>query len=361
MENQNQPTYPPTPNVTNDTAVPAAIPAASPPELPQPNVIPPTAPAAPIVVSPEFSAAQPQVMVPQPTVMGGQPVSVNPYPQATNETGKSFLTAYLLSQFLGVFGIDRFYLGKIGTGILKLVTLGGLGIWALIDQILLLGNHTKAKDGTPLRDYEKNRKVAIIIFIIAWLLTAVAGWYDVTMVNKTVSTLGKGDSINVTISSNGNSSTPKATAVTADTPLGQTAKGSGDAADFAVTISKVTPNPQTTGDAPNANMQYVEVDFTITNSGTQANFLPGTFYYQTAAGKLYNDTNTQGTGPNIDAKNVQLASTSNQQLVAASINPSQTSTYYLLYQVPTGDKGKVIWYDSTFDTSSAKLAIFDLF
>ncbi len=50
---------------------------------------------------------------------------------------KNFLTAILLSFFFGTFGADRFYLGCVGTGIVKLLTLGGLGIWALIDLIRL--------------------------------------------------------------------------------------------------------------------------------------------------------------------------------------------------------------------------------
>ncbi len=50
---------------------------------------------------------------------------------------KNFLTAILLSLFAGVLGIDRLYLGCIGTGILKLLTFGGFGIWAFIDLIRL--------------------------------------------------------------------------------------------------------------------------------------------------------------------------------------------------------------------------------
>ena len=61
---------------------------------------------------------------------------------------KSKVVALILSIFLGELGIDRFYLGFIGTGILKLITCGGFGIWWLIDLIMIATGKLKPKDGS---------------------------------------------------------------------------------------------------------------------------------------------------------------------------------------------------------------------
>lgn len=60
---------------------------------------------------------------------------------------KSRLVALLLCLLFGVFGIHRFYVGKIGTGILMLITIGGFGIWAVIDLILIIIGSFKDKAG----------------------------------------------------------------------------------------------------------------------------------------------------------------------------------------------------------------------
>ena len=65
-------------------------------------------------------------------------------------SSKSYVTALLLSFFFGVFGVDRFYLGHVGVGLGKLFTFGGLGIWALIDFILVATKNTKDGQGVPL-------------------------------------------------------------------------------------------------------------------------------------------------------------------------------------------------------------------
>ncbi len=64
---------------------------------------------------------------------------------------KGFVPTLLLALFLGGLGIHRFFVGKIGTGILQLITLGGLGIWALIDVIMIIVGSFKDKAGLPIR------------------------------------------------------------------------------------------------------------------------------------------------------------------------------------------------------------------
>ena len=69
----------------------------------------------------------------------------------TQKSEKGFVPALLLCLLLGGLGVHRFYVGKIGTGILMLFTLGGLGIWALIDLIMIAVGSFKDKNGLVLK------------------------------------------------------------------------------------------------------------------------------------------------------------------------------------------------------------------
>jgi TM2 domain-containing membrane protein YozV len=64
---------------------------------------------------------------------------------------RKFVPALLLLLFLGGFGAHRFYVGKIGTGILFMFTLGGMGIWALVDLITLITGSFTDIDGKTLQ------------------------------------------------------------------------------------------------------------------------------------------------------------------------------------------------------------------
>lgn len=65
---------------------------------------------------------------------------------------KNPTTALILSIFLGIYGIDRFYLGQIGIGIVKLITCGGFSIWYFIDLFLIMGA-TKEVNYNKLQAY----------------------------------------------------------------------------------------------------------------------------------------------------------------------------------------------------------------
>jgi TM2 domain-containing membrane protein YozV len=66
---------------------------------------------------------------------------------------KHILPAGLLCVFLGVFGAHRFYVGKTGTALLQLFTLGGLGIWMLYDLIMLVTGEFTDAEGNRITEW----------------------------------------------------------------------------------------------------------------------------------------------------------------------------------------------------------------
>ena len=69
---------------------------------------------------------------------------------STKTNSIDWLALFLLTFFVGVLGIHRFYVGKIGTGVLMLITLGGLGVWFLVDLILVVTGQFTNKDGQKI-------------------------------------------------------------------------------------------------------------------------------------------------------------------------------------------------------------------
>ena len=99
---------------------------------------------------------------------------MDPSPQLSSQvapidTQRHFLAVFFLSFMVGTFGIDRFYLGKIGTGIVKLLTLGGLGLWTLIDLVLIMSGSMRDAKGQPMREFDRYKKFAaktVLLFAV---------------------------------------------------------------------------------------------------------------------------------------------------------------------------------------------------
>jgi TM2 domain-containing membrane protein YozV len=87
---------------------------------------------------------------------------------------KSYLTAFALSLVVGALGVDRFYLGKTGTGVLKLITLGGVGVWYLIDLITTILGTTKDAEGKFVLPSDDGQRIA------AWVATGI--WSAISIV-----------------------------------------------------------------------------------------------------------------------------------------------------------------------------------
>lgn len=129
---------------------------------PGPTPPPPPSPDYTTYGAPQFPAGQ---QYGGGEVFGGQHFGTGlPYPQQFGAAPqKSFLTTWLLSLLLGGLGVDRFYLGKIGTGIAKLLTLGGLGVWSLVDLIITLAGKQTDKNRQPLAGYLQHKVLAIVV------------------------------------------------------------------------------------------------------------------------------------------------------------------------------------------------------
>ena len=72
---------------------------------------------------------------------------------SSDGSDKSRGIALALGCVLGVFGAHRFYLGKIGTGILQLLTMGGMGVWWLYDMILLASGSFRDAEGHRVKHW----------------------------------------------------------------------------------------------------------------------------------------------------------------------------------------------------------------
>ena len=104
----------------------------------------------------------PQQEMPQQGMAYGTPQQGMAYgtPQQGMQQGMAYempvsdvdwMTTLLLAILVGGLGVDHFYSGKTGTGVLKLLTLGGCGIWSIIDVVMLVTESYKDGNGLLIK------------------------------------------------------------------------------------------------------------------------------------------------------------------------------------------------------------------
>jgi hypothetical protein len=292
-----------------------------------------------------------------------------PPPYSEPAPGRSFLVTWLLAMFLGIFGADRFYLGKIGTGALKLVTLGGLGVWALVDLFLVLSGAQRDKDRRPLEGYQQHKKTAWLVtgglFLLSFAFSALGGDDDAPEVATVQSAVADPAPAEEEAAADEEAAAEEAAAEEAAAEEAAAeeaaaeeaaaaeaaAPGVGDTVevgDFEITITGLETGVTSVGDsfmAESPQGQFVIVRLTVSNTGTSAE------YFFDSDQELIDEQDRQhSTSSNsflMDEENLWLT----------EINPGNTVEGALLYDIPADAEPVAIDVESGWFSDPVRIAL----
>lgn len=110
---------------------------------------------------------------------------------------RHFLAVFFVSFMWGIFGVDRMYLGKWGTGFLKLITIGGLGVWALVDITSIMAGKMRDKQGREMLQFVEYKsfayKTVLIFALVVGFIAVVYGVAVLAFVSQLFNDLQNGN------------------------------------------------------------------------------------------------------------------------------------------------------------------------